>query len=218
MPLPAWKIWGFDLSELKFSNFAKYEALRDHIEDNFEGATVHIGNIHSFQIVLIIGCVFVATIFGADFFFMLQYPHYPWPVWARRAFEGSGIFTFGLVLTAAIGSTVVVATQSVNISGVDQDVVRQATELYFRPPVQYNRWAINIAYVVLVWVTLPCVAVSLYYMRKAALHAQLHGTGPNDDESKLSGNVNAAAQQPNTHAERVDSGSEIVSEKHVVAL
>ena len=42
-------------------SLAKYEALRDHIEDNYEGATVHIGNIHSFQIVLIIGAVFVAT-------------------------------------------------------------------------------------------------------------------------------------------------------------
>ncbi|KAM0787707.1 hypothetical protein ACM66B_003767 [Microbotryomycetes sp. NB124-2] len=221
MPLPAWTIWGFDLSLLKFSNFshkvafdkrfylrrqrviayqlalliglaaectatyslAKYEALRDHIEDNFAGATVHIGDIHSFQILIIISCVFIATELGSEFFFMLQWPLYPWPRWYRRFIEAATLFTLGMLLAAAIGSTVVIASHSVSITGVSEEVIREATELYFRPPVQYNKWAVNIAYVVLVWITVPCVIASVYLMNKAALHAEVYGPGPMGGDS-----------------------------------
>ncbi|KAK4047744.1 hypothetical protein OIV83_005252 [Microbotryomycetes sp. JL201] len=257
MPLPAWTIWGFDLSLLKFSNFghkvafdrrfylrrqrviayqlamliglaaectctyslAKYEALRDNIGDMYEGATVHIGDIRSFQILLIIGAVFVATALGSEFFFMLQWPLYPWPRWYRRFIEAATVFIFGMVLAAAIGSTVVIATHSATITGVSDEVIREATALYFRPPLQYNKWAVNIAYVVLIWVTVPFVAVSVYLMNKAALHAEVYGPGPMGGNSLKSvrgpdGKVfQSALVTGNTMAEKSTTTASHASEK-----
>ena len=145
---------------------------------------------------------------GSEFFFLAQYPLYPWPRWYRRFIECASIFIFGMVLTAAIGSTVVIATQSVKITGISEELIRDATALYFRPPVQYNKWAINIAYVVLIWVTIPFIVVSIYLMNKAALHAEVYGPGPFLDNPR-DGKVFQSALIPsdNTSAEKATPAS-----------
>jgi hypothetical protein len=99
-----------------------------------------------------------------------------------------------------------VARESARIVHVSQEIADQATALYFRPPLQYNKWAVNIAAVVLVWIGWACVVVacvsftllplfligdwlssllfddfdinSTYYMFKAAAYDAKYGTGP----------------------------------------
>lgn len=55
---------------------------------------------------------------------------------------------------------IVVANQSAVIRGVSAEVARAAEEYYYRPPLQYNRWAVNIAFVVLIWVGFVPLVIS----------------------------------------------------------
>lgn len=46
---------------------------------------------------------------------------------------------------------IVVARNSAKIEHVPQEVVDAAVAYYFRPPLRYRDWAVNIAYVCLLW-------------------------------------------------------------------
>lgn len=55
---------------------------------------------------------------------------------------------------------IVVARQSATITGVANEVAQAAAAYYYRPPLEYKRWAVNIAFVVLIWVGWPFVVIS----------------------------------------------------------
>ncbi|ORY92629.1 hypothetical protein BCR35DRAFT_4922 [Leucosporidium creatinivorum] len=216
MPLPAWKVWGFDLSELKFSSFGhkalfdpryhlrktriiiyqcamlvclaaectatysldKYEDLQTHIETTFPGSHLYQNDIIDVQIVTIVFNVLVACIFGAEFFFLAQYPAHTYPKWYRRSMEGAAIFICLGLTAAALSSTIIVARNSAVLGHVSQSVYDAALAEYFRPPIKYSKWAVNIAFVVLIWIGLCFVIASTFLMFKAAAWDEIHGAGP----------------------------------------
>jgi hypothetical protein len=145
-------------------SLSKYEDLQTHVETvarnekfrnspAFPNPNVHLhnNNLVDAEIVTIVFCVMVATLYGADFFFLLMFPARRYPKWynVTKLFLAV-VITLG-VLVAAIVSTWVVATGQATITGVDQAAQNQLTELYFRPPLVYRHWSVNIAYVVVLW-------------------------------------------------------------------
>lgn len=88
-------------------SLAKYTRLQDNVQD----ATKHIAALHNDDIIAaqcltIVFCVFVATLFGADFFFLLFFPRQRYPVWYNASRKGLAIFITGGVFSAALMSNV----------------------------------------------------------------------------------------------------------------
>ncbi|KAJ8094514.1 hypothetical protein PM082_010948 [Marasmius tenuissimus] len=210
-------IWGFDLSEMRWSAFghrnmfdkrwhlrrerfviyqlamliclaaectstyslAKYDSLKDHVEEFTGGrATLHKNDLKSAEVLTIFFCVMVATLFGADFFFLLFFPRRRYPRWYVLLKKFFAVFITAGVLAAALMSTIVVATGEADISGASAEEARQLTEIYFRPPLEYDRWAVNIAYVCLLWPGFLATAASTVILFVAANWDEEHGTTP----------------------------------------
>ncbi|BGP43565.1 hypothetical protein JCM10450v2_007738 [Rhodotorula kratochvilovae] len=159
-------------------SLSKYEDLQTHIESRFSPAHLYNNDIIDMQISTIVMCVAVACWFGADFFFLLQFPRHSYPRWYASIKKAMAIVITLGILACAIGSTVVVARNSALIQHVDDATKRAAAEYYFRPPLRYRDWAVNIAWVCLIWPGwLACVA-STVLMFMADTYDLRHGTSP----------------------------------------
>ncbi|GAA5847334.1 hypothetical protein JCM9279_000241 [Rhodotorula babjevae] len=159
-------------------SLSKYEDLQDHIEDRFAPAHLYNNDLLDMEITTIVMCVAVACWFGADFFFLLMFPRQSYPRWYQKTKKAMAVTICFGVFAAALGSTIVVARNSAQVQHVDDATKRAAVEYYFRPPLQYRDWAVNIAYVCLLWPGwLACVA-STVLMFLADTHDLRHGTSP----------------------------------------
>ncbi|KAL0573781.1 hypothetical protein V5O48_008168 [Marasmius crinis-equi] len=125
-------------------SLAKYEKLQDHIEfwSGFR-ASVHNNDIIDAEILTIVFCVFVATLFGADFFFLLFFPRRRYPKWYNTTKKALAVFITGGVLAGALMSTIVVATGEVDITGVSAEEAQQLVDIYKKPPLSEHSffWA-----------------------------------------------------------------------------
>ncbi|KAF8917559.1 hypothetical protein CPB85DRAFT_1214942 [Mucidula mucida] len=164
-------------------SLSKYEDLQTHIETWFStrpnptqpngvGAHLYQNDLIDVQIVTIVFCVLTACIFGADFFFLAMFPRQVYPRWYDIARRGSAVIVSLGMLAAALGSTIVVASHSAVVSGVSQ---AEAVAVYAHPPFRYATWAVNIAYVVLLWVATVGVIISTVCMFLAIAHEHRHG-------------------------------------------
>ncbi|GAA5906024.1 uncharacterized protein JCM6883_002527 [Sporobolomyces salmoneus] len=143
-------------------SLAKYEDTQDRVEDRFAPAHYYQNDLVDFAITTIVFSVFVATLFGADFFFLLQFPKRRYPDWYQNTKKFCAIVITTGVFAAALGSTIVVARNSAQIVHVSEEVAREAAEYYFRPPLVYRKWAVNLAWVVLLWIGwLACVVSTI---------------------------------------------------------
>ncbi|THU82595.1 hypothetical protein K435DRAFT_385520 [Dendrothele bispora CBS 962.96] len=171
-------------------SLSKYEDLQTNVElfsrtqiannpslstNGSDHAALHNNDLIAAEVLTIVFCVFVATLFGADYFFLTFWPKRVYPRWYvnTRGFLAVGI-TAG-VFAAALMSTIIVATHSAFITNVTPEAAQSFTNLYFRPPLKYNTWAVNIAYVVVLWLGLIPTAISTFLMFKAAAHDAVHG-------------------------------------------
>lgn len=118
-------------------SLSKYEDLQSNVE-RLSGhiAALHQNDLIASEVLTIVFCVFVATLFGADFFFLLFFPKRRYPRWYNATKKGLAIgITIGL-LAAAIMSTVVVADHKAFITGVTQDEANALVAHYYRPPLR----------------------------------------------------------------------------------
>ncbi|KAF4580330.1 hypothetical protein EYR38_003226 [Pleurotus pulmonarius] len=166
-------------------SLSKYESQQTHIESLYarehpeapRGAiAVHNNPIIAAAVLTIVFAVFVATLFGADFFFFLQFPRRVYPRWYTRTKKALAVFISAGVLAAALFSTVVVAGQAQRVDGsaVTEEEVQRYEAFFYRPPFVYKHWAVNIAWVVLIW-------VGTMIMFKAVEHDRIYGTDPKPD-------------------------------------
>ncbi|RDB26569.1 hypothetical protein Hypma_005678 [Hypsizygus marmoreus] len=159
-------------------SLAKYSSLEDNVRATTNGAaTVHHNDIFSAQCLTIVSCVLVATIFGADMFFLIFWPRRKYPRWYNITKQALAFIIMAAVAAATLFSTIVVASHSATISGVDAATQQELTEFYYRPPLLYRKWAVNIAYVVVLWVGLVCTVGATVVMFMAAKHEGNIGTG-----------------------------------------
>ncbi|GAA6009572.1 uncharacterized protein JCM10292_006683 [Rhodotorula paludigena] len=159
-------------------SYAKYEDLEEHVENAFPPADLNRTNIMGFHISTIVFCVFVATIFGADFFFLLMFPRHVFPRWYQTTKKALAVFITAGVFACALGATIVIARQSATITGVPQSTIDAATDLYFRPPLEYRSWAVNIAWICLIWPGFIACVASCILMFIADSYDVQHGTDP----------------------------------------
>ncbi|GAA5882785.1 hypothetical protein JCM3774_006090 [Rhodotorula dairenensis] len=159
-------------------SLAKYENLQDNIENRFAPAHLYNNDICDMQISTIVICVAVACLYGADFFFLLQFPRRRYPLWYQRTKEFFAVTITCGVFACALGSTIVVARNSAKIEHVPQSVVDAAVAYYFRPPLRYRDWAVNIAWVCLIWPGWIACVISTILMFRAADWDHLNGTEP----------------------------------------
>jgi len=160
-------------------SLSKYEFLQDNVE-SLSGYTaqLHNNDLIAAQCLTIVFCVFVATLFGADFFFLLFFPKQTYPRWYNSTKKGLAVgITLGL-FAAALMSTVIVGQRSATVTGVSPEVAERYIEFFFRPPLQYRTWPTNIAYVVLLWFGLFATAASTVLLFWCANHDERYGTEP----------------------------------------
>ncbi|KAL0949300.1 hypothetical protein HGRIS_009377 [Hohenbuehelia grisea] len=172
-------------------SLSKYETQQTNIElDIGHTAQVHNNDIIAAECLTIVFCVFVATLFGADFFFLLFWPRRRYPRWYSSAKKLLAVgITMG-VLAAALMSTIIVATRSAFITGVGPDTAQQYANFFYRPPLKYRAWPTNIAHVVLLWLGFLATAASTAVMFIASDHDELHGTEPKstlEDDQPITG-------------------------------
>ncbi|KAG7092025.1 hypothetical protein E1B28_008407 [Marasmius oreades] len=175
----------------------KYEDLQKHVEA-WSGHRAHLFNndIIDAEITTIVFCVMVATLFGADFFFLLFFPRRRYPAWYTITKKIFAVVITAGVFAAAVLSTVIVARNSATISGVSAEEAKSLTDLYFRPPLQYNKWAVNIAYVCVLWPGFLATAASTVILFIAADWDAVHGTDPRDETLREKGHEVADTGSP----------------------
>ncbi|KAF8056491.1 hypothetical protein FPV67DRAFT_1530121 [Lyophyllum atratum] len=158
-------------------SLSKYGDQQDNMERmSNHAASVHNNDIIDAEILTIVFCVFVATVFGADYFFLIFWPERRYPPWYNIArLVAALVVTLG-VAAAALMSTIVVASHEVRITGVDAATAQHLAEYFYRPPLVYRHWAVNIAYVVLLWLGLVFTIASLIVMFLSVRHDGDHTT------------------------------------------
>lgn len=117
-------------------SLSKYEKLQTNVQNASPGALLHNNDIISAQIVTIVFCVLVATIFGADFFFLLFFPRREYPAWYNASRKACAIVIACGLAAATIMSTVIVARNSAFITGVSQSEAESLTQTFSRPPLR----------------------------------------------------------------------------------
>ncbi|KIJ23560.1 hypothetical protein M422DRAFT_217497 [Sphaerobolus stellatus SS14] len=157
-------------------SLTKYEHHQTNIErlSNFT-AQVHNNNLIDAEITTIVFCVLVATLFGADFFFLLFWPKRTYPRWYNITKKILAVIITAGMLAAAIVSNAVVTKHSETITGVSPETAQGYVDLYFRPPLKYRTWSVNVAYVVLLWIAFAFTAASTVLMFLAVDHEQRYG-------------------------------------------
>ncbi|KAF5326732.1 hypothetical protein D9619_003940 [Psilocybe cf. subviscida] len=171
----------------------KYEFLQNHIE----AFTMHQAHVHNNDIVaagitsMVIPCI-ALLLFTVEYFLLVLWPGKLYSR-AYNRWKG-GIFVAACVgmLATAVVSTIFVATRSASISGVDATAAQQLTSMYFRPPLKYNSWPQNIAWIVLLWIAVICCIVSTGLLIRAISHDEMYMSCLNGSSS----NVDDAAVEP----------------------
>jgi hypothetical protein len=87
-------------------SLSKYEDLQTHVQEANGSAQLHNNDIIAAECLTIVFCVLVATLFGAEFFFLLFFPARTYPKWYNATRKGLAVgITLG-VFTAALMSSV----------------------------------------------------------------------------------------------------------------
>ncbi|KAF5390148.1 hypothetical protein D9757_003769 [Collybiopsis confluens] len=175
-------------------SLSKYNDLQTHVENYARTtaippfpASLHNNDLIASEVVTIVFCVFVATLFGADLFFLVLWPRRTFPKWYNHTRLALAVGITTGVFAAALMSTIVVAKHSAYITGAPPEMVQQYTDFFFRPPLKYNTWGANIAYVCLLWIGLIFTIVSTILMFMGVRHEMQYGTDPKepiDDDEK----------------------------------
>lgn len=120
-------------------SLSKYDDLQTHVKASAlaSGPTrphLHKIDLKTAEVLTIVFCVFVATLFGADFFFLLFFPRRVYPQWYNVARKALAVWITLGVLSGALMSSVVVARSSAFITGVDDATQLQLVRSFHRPP------------------------------------------------------------------------------------
>ncbi|KAF8881395.1 hypothetical protein CPB84DRAFT_252186 [Gymnopilus junonius] len=188
-------------------SLSKYDSLQTNVQKYSTAfsppspsphASLHNNDIIDSAITTIVFCVLVATVFGADFFFLVFWPERMYPGWYNVTKKALAMVITAGVGVAAIISTVVISTRQAFITGVSDDAAAALIRVYFRPPLVYRTWAVNIAWIVLLWVAFAFTVASTLLMFIAAAHDDEFGPTPKsilkERESKVYLRANEGGQ------------------------
>ncbi|KAF3006617.1 hypothetical protein E8E13_007502 [Curvularia kusanoi] len=132
-------------------------ALSDYVDQqkfvaiHAPGATVHNNNFIGIASYNIFVGIFVATIFGAAFFFDLFWPERHESRAVKTAWRVCSVFSCALTLSCALAYTYIVAAKSAYVTGVDAATAERALREYNGSPMRYASNGRAIASVVFLW-------------------------------------------------------------------
>ncbi|EAU83383.2 hypothetical protein CC1G_09077 [Coprinopsis cinerea okayama7 len=160
-------------------SLSKYNFHESDIEEASGHTMVVFNNdIYAAQCVTIVFCVLVATLFGADFFFLVFWPRRKYPQWYNGAKKGLAVgITMGMA-AAALMSTIIITTHAAFVVGPDESTIVTMLQRFDWPPLVYRRYPHNIAWMVLIWIAFVSTLASTVLMFMAAAHDERHGTSP----------------------------------------
>lgn len=115
------------------------------------GATVHNNNFIGIASYNIFVGIFVATIFGAAFFFDLFWPERHESLAVKRAWRACSVFACALTLSCALAYTYIVAAKSAYVTGTDSATAGRLLREYGGSPMKYSSNGRAIASVVFLW-------------------------------------------------------------------
>jgi len=132
-------------------------ALSDYVDQqkfvatHAPGATVHNNNFIGIASYNIFVGIFVATVFGAAFFFDLFWPERRESSAVKTAWRACSVLACALTLSCALAYTYIVAAKSAYVTGVDSATAERALREYDGSPMRYASNGRAIASVVFLW-------------------------------------------------------------------
>ncbi|KII93998.1 hypothetical protein PLICRDRAFT_36214 [Plicaturopsis crispa FD-325 SS-3] len=154
----------------------KYVDLQNfmHASSGFVAA-IYNNDIVAAACVTIVSGVFVATVFGAEFFFLLFWPEYTYPPWVVRWKKIAAVFVTVLLTADVLQWTIIGASHAATISGVDEITRAGLLQRYPKPPLEYHKFPSIVASIVLLWLGWVSTIASTIILFKCAEHDALHG-------------------------------------------
>ncbi|KAE9396120.1 hypothetical protein BT96DRAFT_977651 [Gymnopus androsaceus JB14] len=179
-------------------SMSRYNMLQTHIQQYALTLTpafvvgLHNDDIIAAEILTLTFGALVSTFFSLDLLLIVQWPRHIYPKWYNYTRMTLAIVLTAGFLAAAIMSTVVVATHSAFITGAPVAMQKQYTDFFFRPPLKYKDWAMNVAYVCLLWISCLFTIASAVIMFISVKHEMKYGETNNvpfmiNDENTTNG-------------------------------
>jgi len=161
--------------------------------------------------------VYVATIFGAAFFFDLFWPERHESKGVRLAWKVNALLCPIFVLADAIAYTVIVCTHNAHVSGVSSERAQEVLSSSGGPPITYHENGRVVASLVLLWLGFPFVIASTILLFMSHKHDDQLGpksTHARNDVETRAGEMGAgmadkeSTDDPAWHAARIQQGKE----------
>jgi len=153
------------------SDYVKEQNL---IENLHSSARVHNDSFVGMASYNIFVGIYVATIFGAGFFFDLFFPERYEPANIRWAWRICAVIASVMCLADALGLTVIVARYSASITANNADALAIAQHT-INPPLKYSKNGRAIASVVLLWPGWVFTVVSTIVLWMSYKHNETYG-------------------------------------------
>ncbi|KAH3939615.1 hypothetical protein HBI56_192200 [Parastagonospora nodorum] len=156
-------------------------ALSDYVdqqafmEAQFPASYVHNNNFIAIASFNIFAGIFVATIFGAAFFFDLFWPERHESPAVKMAWRICSVLACVLTLACALTYTIIVATKSAYVTGSDEQTAERELAMYGGSPLKYRENGRAIASVVFLWPGMVFTFVSTYLLWHSIAHIDAHG-------------------------------------------
>ncbi|KAI8941246.1 hypothetical protein NX059_002478 [Plenodomus lindquistii] len=183
-------------------------ALSDYVDQQkyvsaSPGASVRNNNFIGIASYNIFVGVYVATIFGAAFFFDLFWPErYQSPA-VKIAWKVCSVLACVFTLSCALAYTYIVATQRAHISGPNRAESVRLLREYNGSPLVYKENGRAVTSVVFLWVGMVFTFVSTYLLWHSLAHIDSYG--PKSKQGRASDDIEIKGDEKRADRESVDS-------------
>ena len=135
---------------------ADYIDEQDFVSTRNPGAVVHNNDFIGIAAYNIFVGVYVATIFGAAFFFDLFWPERSESRGVKRAWRACSVFACALTLACALAYTYILATQTAHVTGANATESQMLLAQWQKSPLRYRDNGRAVASVVFLWPGTVC--------------------------------------------------------------
>jgi len=155
-------------------------ALSDYVDQQkfvskYPTETVHNNNFIGIASYNIFVGIYVATIFGAAFFFDLFWPERHESRGVKLAWKVCSIFACLFTLSCALAYTYIVATKSAYVTGPNAEAGQRLLAEYGGSPLRYRDNGRAIASVVFLWPGMVATFASTYLLWHSIAHIDAYG-------------------------------------------
>jgi uncharacterized membrane protein len=203
------------LGTAALSDYVDQQKVVSNLDPN---VTVHNNNFVGIASYNIFVGIFVATIFGAAFFFDLFWPERAESRGVKIAWKLCSILACLLTLSDALAYTYIVASKSAQVSGTNDENAQRLLSQFRKAsetPLQYSKNGRAVASIVFLWPGTIFTFVSTYLLWHSLAHIDTYGPMSTharektvDRDSVASANLDGTApvtQPPLTHSRPADT-------------